>query len=300
MEIRPLTSPDDLRHYAALHNAVNPDDPVTADDIAGWWSSLREAELFLAGDDPVGVGWIELDMRPLPEGRILVLEEHRRQGIGTAVFAAMSSWARERGHDEVEARVRETQQDGLEFAEHRGFAEIGRERGLQLDLTAIDAPVVAPPDGIEIVAWAERPDATEGLYAVYCEAVPDVPGEEGNEIETLDVWLTNHMQGPGDRPEATFVALAGDQVVGYAKLALTDAQPTTAHHDLTAVLRSWRGRGIAGALKATQVRWSKEHGYERLVTQNEERNAPIRTLNERFGYVPAPGRVLMCGPIAGA
>ena len=48
---------------------------------------------------------------------------------------------------------------------------------------------------------------------------------------------------------------------------------------MTGVLRAWRGRGIARALKAAEIAWAKEHGYERLETQNEERNEPIRRLN---------------------
>jgi GNAT superfamily N-acetyltransferase len=106
------------------------------------------------------------------------------------------------------------------------------------------------------------------------------------------------MGGPGDKPEATFVALVDGEVVGYSKFSLTDAQPTVAFHDLTGVKRAWRGRGIAGALKRTQMRWAKKHGYERLSTNNEERNEPIRRLNERYGYRPVPGRIFVRGPVA--
>ena len=74
------------------------------------------------------------------------------------------------------------------------------------------------------------------------------------------------MQGSGDRPEATFIALAGDEVVGYAKFSLGDARPTVAFHDMTGVKRSWRGRGIAAALKRAEIAWAKENGYTRLET----------------------------------
>jgi RimJ/RimL family protein N-acetyltransferase len=117
-------------------------------------------------------------------------------------------------------------------------------------------------------------------------------------VEPFEDWLAHDMQGSGDRPEATFVALAGEEVVGYAKFSLTAAQPTSAHHDLTAVKRDWRRRGIAGALKRAQITWAKEHGYERLVTAPEVRNEPSRRMNERLGYRPAPGRVIMRGPLA--
>ena len=38
--------------------------------------------------------------------------------------------------------------------------------------------------------------------------------------------------------------------------------------------------------------------YERLATQNEMRNEPIRRLNEHLGYRAAPGRIVMRGPLA--
>ena len=106
------------------------------------------------------------------------------------------------------------------------------------------------------------------------------------------------MRGSGDLPEATFVAIAGDEVVGYAKFSLTAARPKTASHDLTAVKRTWRGRGVARALKATQIGWAKANGYEELRTQNDERNEPIRRLNAEFGYTPAIGRIFLRGPLA--
>jgi RimJ/RimL family protein N-acetyltransferase len=101
------------------------------------------------------------------------------------------------------------------------------------------------------------------------------------------------MRGLADRPEAVFVALSGDEVVGFAKLSLLSGAADAAYHDLTGVKRAWRGRGIAGALKRAQIAWAKEQGFQRLVTQNEARNEPIRRLNERHGYVVATGRVVL-------
>ena len=136
------------------------------------------------------------------------------------------------------------------------------------------------------------------MYEVACEAYPDVPGDRDTAMEPYEDWLAHDMRGSGDLPEATFVAVAGDEVVGYAKFSLTNARPHVATHDMTGVKRAWRGRGVAGALKWAQIAWAKEAGYERLETQNEVRNEPIRRLNVRLGYRPAPGRLVMRGPLA--
>ena len=134
------------------------------------------------------------------------------------------------------------------------------------------------------------------MYEVSLEAFPDVPGFEDDELESYEDWLAHEMQGSGDRPEATFVALAGDEVVGYAKFALTAAMPTSAFHDISGVKRAWRGRGIARALKVAQIRWAIESGYTELRTRNAEQNEPIRRLNASLGYTPGIGRIFLVGP----
>jgi GNAT superfamily N-acetyltransferase len=226
-----------------------------------------------------------------------VLPEARRRGIGTALYAAISAWAASEGATLVQFRADEADPAGIEFALRRGFREISREIKAILELDGIDPPAVEPPDGVEIVPWSERPELAPGLYEVYAEATPDIPGND-EAVEPYEDWLTLHMQGPGDRADATFVAVAGDEVAGFAKLSLTAAQPETAYHDLTGVKRAWRGRGIASALKAAQISWAKRAGYKRLATNNEERNAPIRHLNERYGYRPGPALILFRGPLA--
>jgi hypothetical protein len=87
-------------------------------------------------------------------------------------------------------------------------------------------------------------------------------------------------------------------VIGYAKFSFSAAQPTSAHHELTAVKRALARSRCARALKARQISWAKANGYVELRTRNEQRNAPIRRLNEAFGYRPSVGRVYMRGPLA--
>ena len=100
------------------------------------------------------------------------------------------------------------------------------------------------------------------------------------------------MGGVEDRREAVFVAVEAGAVVGYAKLSFSAERTDRAFHDLTGVKRVHRGRGIAALLKATQIAWAKENGFSMLQTSNEVRNAPIRHLNQKHGYVLEPGVVI--------
>jgi GNAT superfamily N-acetyltransferase len=296
-EIRSCVDDDDKAASLAIYNAIWPLDAITMDEVRSFESRATAYADFLA---PGGSAWVGLlPWRPgFGEALVTVLPEHRRQGLGTAFYARISSWLSEREIREIDATVPEDDEESMAFAVNRGFHEVERNGRMILDLGAIDPERPAPPEGVAIVTWAERPDLTLGIYDVACEGYPDIPGDRDETVEPFEDWLEHEMKGPGDRADATFLAVSGDEVVGYSKFSLTEAQPTTAHHDMTAVKRSWRQRGVAGALKRTQILWAKEQGYERLATQNEMRNEPIRRLNQRLGYQEAPGRVVMRGPLA--
>jgi mycothiol synthase len=304
VEVRACADERAERLSLDVYNAVWPHEAVTLDEVRHFKAAMTAHTDLVAWIDgePVGSGFAAImPQRPeLPNVLLTVLPEAQGRGAGTRLYETISEWARGHGLDALEAVVSDEDPESLAFAERRGFAEDRREKGVALRLGEISPPPVEPPQGIEIVTWAERPELTPGIYEVALEASPDVPGWEDELVEPFEKWLVNDMQGSGDRPEATFLALAGDEVVGYAKFSLTAAQPRTAWHDLTGIKRAWRGRGIARALKATQIRWAKENGYAELKTRNDERNAPIRHLNREFGYRPTAGRIYVRGPISGS
>lgn len=302
MEIRRADTDAELTALLEMRNRVYPDDPIALAEVHSVVRQVEEIVQLVAWEEERPVGAAEVGHKfqsPEPFARIWVPPEERRRGIGSALYRELSRWTREQGQDVLEIWIEDSQPDGLDFATKRGFTEIGRELHVSLDLTAISAPVVEPPEGIEIISWAERPELAPALYEVALEASADIPGDEEDEIEPYEDWLAHEMGGSGDKPEATFIAVAGDEVVGYSKFSLTDAQPTVAHHDLTGVKRAWRRRGVARALKQAQIAWAKQAGYERLATRNEERNEPIRRLNKEFGYRPSGARILFSGPLSG-
>ena len=86
-------------------------------------------------------------------------------------------------------------------------------------------------------------------------------------------------------PEGMFVGLVGGEVVGCAGLERDDDQPLRAENALTAVLRGWRGRGIARALKQTALAFAAANGVQNIYTWTQTGNDDMRALNERLGYV---------------
>lgn len=298
MEVRPAPGDDEVS--IGIWNAVKPDQAMAAADVASYKSSVAHFGSFLAydGDEAVGEGHCAIEAgQRLARANMSVLPHARHRGAGSALHAALAAWTAERGETVFATSVGENDGESLAWVKKRGFEETGRESRLVLDLDTIEEPAVDPPAGIEIVTWAERPELAAGMYQVACEAYVDVPGEDDRVMESLEDWLAHDLGGSGDKPEWTFVALEADEVVGYAKFSMTSAQPEVAFHDMTGVRRAWRGRGVAGALKRAEIAWAKRNGYRRLQTMNEERNTPIRILNERFGYTRAPGRIFLRGPV---
>jgi GNAT superfamily N-acetyltransferase len=226
-------------------------------------------------------------------GQVQVLPGWRRQGIGDAVWEWMRRRALERGMTRFGSNVDEDQPDGRRFAERHGFTVDDVVRSVSLDLSTVADEDVPVPEGIEIVSYADRPDTLRGMWHVDTVASHDVPQAMAAVDLPYERWYDAFVDRPGFLPGGVLAALDGDQVVGFAALALDTAKPSRAWHNMTAVLPSHRGRGIALALKRLQIQWARRNGIEELQTGNHDGNAPMRAINAKLGYQPLPGELHM-------
>jgi mycothiol synthase len=247
------------------------------------------------GEEPAACGFVE-PWGAYAQGDIAVIPASRHRGIGSALFAELSAVARGFERHEIQGEVRESDTDSRAFLDRRGFAQVGAEKAVVLELDEIEPPRVEPPEGVRIVTRAEEPDRLDGMYAVAVQADEDIRGSAG--VQSYERWRAQDIDKPSCLPELCFIALAGDEVVGYAVL---QAFGEKAFHGLTATRRDWRRRGVATALKhAESSAAAKRAGFRRLLTESEERNEPMRRLNEKLGFVPAPewSTIVMRGPLA--
>jgi mycothiol synthase len=134
------------------------------------------------------------------------------------------------------------------------------------------------------------------VFAVDNEVSIDVPAHAQHEPMPYEDWARENLEGPGAFPEGCFVALEGEEVVGYTALRRYGADSVEAENRLTAVRREWRRRGIATALKRAQIQAARAAGIERISTTNDELNVGMRGVNERLGYEPQPERIVVNGP----
>lgn len=302
MEIR-LDTPSTGRHFeqwAAIMERVE-GDVYDVDELAHVMQDDQESAWILAsrGGEALGCGV----GRPSSIAGSLyamarVLPEHRRQGVGTTLYEALSEHAAERGLSSLWGRIEDGDAASRRFAENRGFREVSREYEVVLDVAGADV-AADPPAGVELASLGERPELVRPVYEADVEVGPDVPShEEGHEPMTFERWHSTYLEGPGAMPDACIVALVGDEVVGYTGLRRRGSASPTAENLLTAVRRPWRRRGIATALKREQIARARKAGVEQIYTTNDETNVGMRGVNERLGYRAAPTRILVSGPLA--
>lgn len=308
--IRALRQDDEagLRAFVEIVNAVTPESPTSLQDIRWADVTYPGCVRFLAELEghPVGAAsvgriyvheasferyWLTLHVRP----------EARRHGLGAALWTAASVVACEAGKTGLQTAVSEVQTAGVAFLTHRGFEIIGRDKMVQLDLRGLKLPTVEPPPGIVLTTLADRPDLETGLHAVAVEAYADIPVTDTLVAAgSFDEFRARDLDRDGIPPEALAIAIdstTGD-VVGWASLMFVPGSTTVARHDMTAVGRAWRGRGVATVLKRATIAWAIRRALETLETGNDEANAPMRAINARLGYRPIPDELSFRGPLA--
>ncbi|HZS31032.1 MAG TPA: GNAT family N-acetyltransferase [Gaiellaceae bacterium] len=279
IELRPCESDDDLEAWRRVRIAVVPYELTPSLEELRRQASperllllaYRDGELAgsgLGGRGDTGSGFA------VPR----VLPEHRRQGVGTALLRELAAHVKALGLHDV--GVKADDDAALSFATRFGFEEVGREIE-QIRAVGPDEPSAAPLDGIAIVSLAEHPELLRRLYdELALQAFEDMPTPETIEI-TPERWEADWVTWP----EATFAALAGDEVVGMAGLIRDGDRPERAEQALTAVHRDFRGRGLARALKETTIAWASAQSLREIYTWTQEGNENMRAVNEKLGYV---------------
>ncbi len=301
----------DLDAITRIVGEVRPADPLTAEDIRwedraypGSVRFLAEVDGQTVGAATVGRIYVHPPEFPALWATIDVLPAARGVGVGSSLFRAVSEQAREVGKPELFVPASPARPEGIEFLLHRGFREYERDKTVELALAGLDRPDPDPPTEIELTTLAEHPELVEGVHAVALATFGDIPGgDEPMTVGDLAEFRVRDVDRPNVPLDAFFVAkdAASGRVVGYASLVLASAGSRRwAWHDMTAVIREWRGRGLAGSLKRATIRWAIDHDLDALQTGNDVGNAAMRAVNARLGYRPMPDRLVMRGPIAPA
>lgn len=75
-------------------------------------------------------------------------------------------------------------------------------------------------------------------------------------------------------------------IVNHRKIGCCafEAQRASLHIVSTGILPGFQGRGFGGLLKAWQIAYARQHGFQRIVTNSRKSNKPMIRLNRKFGF----------------
>lgn len=301
--------PTDYDGIAQIRNLVMPE-PITGPTLAEWdrisltdpTSILHRFVMVDEQDRMVGEGYAE-HLHGMADGRwrvhALVHPDFRRQGLGRRLAEEGERIAREGGATELEAWVRGEDDDSFAWTQRRGYVLERQRTESVLDLIKWDTSrFTGLLDGLEQSGIAFRFFPTmpkeeplrQSIYALEQETVADIPAWN-EEYPSYETW--EKMNDAEEARRFFAIAVEGDRAVGYSVLYYPRVEGASGYTGFTGVLRAYRGRGIALAVKVLTVQEAVRNGITRLRTNNDPDNPAMLAVNRKLGYdlVPGPRRM---------
>ena len=217
-----------------------------------------------------------------------VLPDHRGTGIGSALLEWQIERGREHlaGYDHDLPKYIRTWEYDFQQGAHRLFEDHGMVpvRWFEELIRPVD-PIASTTD-VSIVPWESEHSAA--VLAVKNAAFADHWGSTPTDPETWGLW----MDAENTRLDLSFVALDGDEIVGFALNGHYPADEEVLGRkdgwiESLGVSRSHRGRGIASALIARSVAAFAEAGFDSAMLGVDSANPTgARGLYERLGFEP--------------
>jgi len=222
-----------------------------------------------------------------PDSTLVLVEPNARgRGVGHALVSqVLDSY----GAGPLASVMPDHDQTALAIAQHWGFEPRSHSIESSLDLT-VGAPPPDPHHDVEIRILADRDLDAAGL-----DVDPLLLASSTHPEATELGWLMLRHDFAAMFPNLLWVVA---EVCGVPA-ALTCADPQDGEDwcvCYTGVDPAFRGMGLARLVKEHLHWWAASQGAARLLTDNEERNAPIRILNEEMGFVAGAGEYRLIRP----
>lgn len=195
-----------------------------------------------------------------------VAPSHRNRGIEDAILDWATAAARGVLSNASAPRtyicswLYKQQQDAAARLADRGFAPV--RHWWEMERILDTAASVAMPVDVEIVPWADHHSGPVRVVAnaAFADHWGSTPMDKGD-------WQKRMLDSPGFRQDLSFVALHGDQIVGYAYNEVYEEDWEAAGRSegwigALGVLREWRKKGIATALLAASMNAMRGAGLD--------------------------------------
>jgi GNAT superfamily N-acetyltransferase len=286
---------DDLAAVARIWRKLRPDAMHSENGLrhlAGSFPERAQAAFWVAENDGV-VAWCFAHRRWHRANDnayvwLGVLPTARQRGFGTALWELAEEHLETIGVARINADV-VGDEAGARFLKRRGFAPFRTVVISAVDPSRVDGEELAGRQkaaeraGYRLVPYAEVD--VHALFALELSLSADEPGEDEPRQLSFEEWRQDLFEGPDMTRDGSFAVVSAGEPVAYAALAV---DPTTrrGRNEGTATAAAHRSRGLATLAKLAQLRWAAANGIDQVVTDNDERNAPMLAINCRLGYEP--------------
>lgn len=312
-QIRSLTPT--AQDYQALAEIAASCPPMQALDYerraADEWRALDQA--FAAAGQPASGLLVELDGQavgyaytfpitwaPPPDRHwciIRVLPAYQRRGIGSRLYARLLAALQARAARALLLEVDESLAALRPALERRGFVALLDSWYFTLDPRTCDVARFAAAQqklgDLRITTLASElargAEWLPQLHELYLRVGGDVPIP----ITPLGVppaaWLREQAL---ELPEAFFIVCDGPRYVGMSYLHRDAAEPGRLFQRITAIHPTYRGRGMAMALKLATIAYAQRTGCHEIFTAVESNNPSMLAINRKLGFEQRAGLTL--------
>ncbi len=294
---------DDYAVVVAIHNATHPRFAVTENeykrDDEHHHHSGHRRWLAKRGGRPVGyagLGKMTWSDRPGKLYMEMVVPEGEADDVREALYQVVLDEARQAGADTLAAFSEGDHPVDDAFKRSKGFVQTHQDEDSELEVGTVDwarwEPCIAAVEaqGLEVATLAEYrlrcPEATERMYALYVETFQDVPSPEPLTPDTFENYA-KYVGRPDYPAHLVAVVLDGLTPVGMLTQRLRELDATVVDVGLAGVLRAYRGRGVARALKVKSLQLLRDAGVTLVRTGNNANN-PMFRLNQAIGFKQMP------------
>jgi len=301
--LRPLNLETDAARYAELGTIVSPK-PITVERVREWeeqfpHDGIRQCIVALdANGGIIGCNSAAHVPYMLPHSfwiEVIVLPDFCGAGLARAGTTTRSSLREPKARRAWNVKCATTIAIGSS-SRKRAVFKLTATFESSLDLARFDearfAGVIEAEQAQDIrfctLADAGNTEANQRkLYELNKRNALDIPGSEGT-FPRFEDFSKFVFGASWFRAEGQILAADGERWVGLSAVGYF-ANTYSTYNMHTGVLREYRGRKIALALKLLAIRRSREWGAVYLRTNDDSQNAPILAINGKLGYKPQPG-----------
>ncbi|MFC4408954.1 GNAT family N-acetyltransferase [Chungangia koreensis] len=220
-------------------------------------------------------------------------KDWRNKGIGSSILKEIENLALKYNAIVLQTNIEDYKNECFKWYKNNGFEIYSHTFESQLDLTQFETTqyesIFSELEtlGIRFTTLADfsQEDASSNrFWDLWWELVKDVPGMEDKPRPENDRMIS--LSRDFDK-NGFILATQGDEWVALSMIVKENND--SYYNSMTGVIREYRGKGLALALKVKAIEFAKNNKAKYIRTHNDSKNTPMLAINKKLGYKSKSG-----------